>query len=350
MIKKTFIFAFQLLLVIHLCSADAKEDVLGIGAPCIDILFPVEEEFLTTIPGEKGGSAEVDWNTFQSILHYSEGKDCVIATGGSSANTIKGLASLRQSTAFFGKIGNDASGQFFKDKLISLGISTHLAEENLPTTQVAGLITPDGQRTFRYFLGASTLLGSSDLTPQLFEDVKLVHIEGYALYNGALVENALHMAKASGAQVSLDLGSFEVVAHFKDLIQQILPYVDVLFANEDESKAITGFADPQVACQELQKLVSLVVVKVGKAGCWVGAQGAKPVHCPAVPAKVVIDTTGAGDLFAAGFLHGVLDGKSPAECAYYRCLTGSAAVEVFGAEIPEEKWVDLRQKMPKSSR
>jgi len=342
--KKIYVWIFQFLFAISCCSAQ-EYNVLGIGAPAMDILIPVEEEFLQTIPGEKGGSAPVDWIDFSRILQYGLSKEPFIASGGSAANTIKGLANFRQKSAFFGKVGKDHMGSHFTSKMNSFGVIPILIESDTPTTQVAGLITPDGQRTFRYFLGASNELTELDLTPELFEGTKLVHLEVYSLYNGHLVEKAMRLAKEAGAMVSIDLGSFEVVKHFKSqLLHLISNYVDIVFSNEDEIYALTGL-DPENGGIVLKELCKIAVVKMGKHGCWV-MSGDEKIYSPSVPAKIVKDTTGAGDHFASGFLHGLLEGKDLSVCAYYGNLTGSAAVEVYGAEIPEEKWVELRQLMP----
>ena len=342
--KKMSLLIFQFLGICQACFGCPDYTVLGIGAPAMDILIPVEEEFLQTIPGDKGGSLPVSWEDFSRIMEYGQSKETLIASGGSAANTIKGLANLGQLSALFGKVGKDDMGMDFTSRMKSFGVLPLLIEIDTPTTQVAGLITPDGQRTFRYFLGASSKLSEKDITPHLFKNVKLVHIEVYALYNGNVVEKAIRLAKKEGAIVSIDLGSFEVVKQFKSRLLKLIPQVDIVFSNEDEIQALTGL-DPETGCEALKDMCSISVVKMGKDGCWV-MSGTEKILSPGIPAKVVKDTTGAGDHFASGFLHGFLDGRSLAECAYYGNLTGSAAVEVYGAEIPESKWIELRKLMP----
>lgn len=343
---KRLLFCLSLVIFVTSFSLNACDyKILGIGAPAMDMLISVDEEFLKTIPGEKGGSLEVNWEDFSKIMQYGQSQNIFVASGGSASNTIKGLASLGQKSAFFGKTGRDEMSYEYLSRITSFGVIPLLIETETPITQVAGLITPDGQRTFRYFLGASKELKGEDLTESLFQDVTLVHIEVYALYNGDLVEKAMQLAKEAGALVSIDLGSFEVVKQFKErLLHLISSYVDIVFSNEDEIKALTGL-DSEAGGEFLKDLCPIAVVKLGKDGCFV-MSGSYKIHSPGIPAKVVKDTTGAGDHFASGFLHGFLEGCSLDVCGYYGNLTGSAAVEVYGAEIPESKWEELRKLMP----
>lgn len=345
MFKKTLIY-FSLFLQL-LCSSITAQayDVLGIGAPCMDILLRVDDAFLSTLPGKKGDSVHLNWQEFSKIIVHGQKTHLSIAAGGCTSNTIKGLASLGQNCAFFGKMGTDDMGHRFLQNITSVGILPMLLTTETPTQQVASLITPDCQRTMYCFPGASEELTEHDLTPGLFEGVRLVYIEGYALYNGTLVKKAMHMAKEAGALVAFDMGCSFVVNKFKKDIQELLVnYVDIVFANEEETKTLTGLEAAE-GCAYLRNICGTAVVMIGKAGCWAGS-GDELVLSPSVPAQVV-DTTGAGDLFASGFLHGYLEGRPLAECAHWGNLTGASVVEVMGAEIPELRWEQLRQEMPK---
>lgn len=332
-----------LLLAISASSLSAQNyHVLGIGAPAMDILMSVDDEFLLTVPGEKGGSQPIDWTGFSDIMHRQNlTHNVLVASGGSAANTTKALASLHQKCAFFGKVGNDQMGSDFSSRLVSFGTIPLLIPTQTPTTQVAALVTPDGQRTFRFFLGASKELTENDLTPGLFENVKIVHIELYLLGQGNLVETAMKMAKEAGALVSIDLASFEVVKQYRSYLIDLIPhYVDIVFSNEDEIRALTGM-EPEQGGEFLRTLCPIAVVKLGKHGCWVITENEK-LKSPGIRPSCVKDTTGAGDHFAAGFLYGVLNGHSMEKSAYFANLLGSAAVEVYGAEIPQERWNELR--------
>jgi sugar/nucleoside kinase (ribokinase family) len=310
-------------------------EILGVGSPFMDQVIEVSEEFLSTVPGSKGGMEIVDYPVLCDIIQRS-GKTPTTIAGGSAANTIKGLSNLGHKCALVGSIGTDPLGTLFLERLKSLGIVSYLHASPLPTSQLVSLVTPDGQRTFRDFLGASTLTNAETLHPEYFTHVKLVHIEGYSLLNKGLTKKAMELAKEAGTMVSFDLASFEIVQGFKDSILQLLKeYVDIVFANADEIRMLTQLS-PDKGCEFLKDLCKIAVVLLGKEGCIVG-KGREIRHCPAYPVTPV-DTTGAGDLFASGFLHGYLQGASIQECAHYGAITGQAVVQVLGAEIPQAKW------------
>lgn len=316
-------------------------EVLGIGAPCIDILFQVEEDFLDRIQAKKGSCEHTDWMTFSKTFQCLDAVPTYVP-GGSCSNTIKGLCHLGQKVAICGKMGKDEVGYKYLDHVISHGIASKIIQTDTPTQQVGVFITPDHQRTFRVFPGAAVEMTGADLDPLLFKGVKLVHIEGYALHNGDLVEKAIELAKGKGVKISLDLANFEVVKKHKERILDLLPHIDIVFANQDEAFALTGLS-AEGSCELLSKTSKIAIILVGEQGCWVGADQ-MIFHSPALKANV-IDTTGAGDLFASGFLYGYLKGKPLSECAYYGNLTGSSVVEVIGAEIPSRSWPEICKKM-----
>lgn len=317
-------------------------EVLGIGAPFLDHVVPVSIEFVEQLSGQKGGMEVVDYETFCSIMARTEAPTSLIA-GGSSANTIKGLANLGHNCALFGKIGTDPAGDKFLSGIKELGIIPLLTPTKTPTGQIACLVTPDGERTFRDYLGSGQELRAQDLYAELFEGVKLVHIEGYTLLNEDLTLRTMEYAKTKHAKISFDLGCFELAQKYKRQIMHLLSnHIDILFANAEEVKALTGHP-PEHACAFLKDLCEVVVVSMGPEGCWIGNKE-QTIRCYAYPVKP-LDTTGAGDMFAAGFLHGYLLGKSLPECAHYGALIGAEVVQVFGAEIPSQTWNSLRNKI-----
>lgn len=316
-------------------------DILGIGAPFLDHTLKVNDEFMSKIAGAKGGMEPVDYKTFLNIIEQT-GPAINLATGGSSANTIKGLAQLGHRCALLGKIGSDAAGKTFLEEIKNLNIIPLLLSSPQATGQVLCLVTPDGQRTFRDFLGAGTEMAADDLKPSHFEGVKHVHIEGYTLMNETLTQRAMEYAKQAGAKVSFDMASFELAEHYKmQIIHLVAQHVDILFANRDETWTLTGH-EPKKGCAILKDLCNVAVVMVGKEGCWIGHED-QVIHCPAYPINTPLDTTGAGDLFAAGFLHGYLRGKSLQQCAHYGALAAAEVVQIFGAAIPNETWEKIRK-------
>lgn len=319
-----------------------KYDILGVGSPIIDIIIHVDDEFLVQNGCRKGGMQLVTPEKIKLVVKKSH-KIPIVCAGGSSSNTMKGLASLGQKCALVGTIGNDESGKHYLDSIERAGIvSLHLQTET-PTSEVLCLITPDGERTFIDYLGAGGMLAPKDLIPEMFQGVKLVHIEGYTLLNENLTERAMQLAKEAGAIVSFDLASFEIVEQYKEKIVKLLTtYVDILFANKDEAQTLTHLV-PEKGEIFLKDLCEISVVFNGKYGCWVAHKNEISTH-PAFPVDPV-DCTGAGDLFISGFLHGYLKGLPLADCARYGAMLGSEVVQVVGAEIPDDAWARLRTSM-----
>ncbi|NGX42736.1 MAG: 2-dehydro-3-deoxygluconokinase [Chlamydiae bacterium] len=320
-------------------------EILGVGAPLLDHLLIVNEEYLNQISGEKYGMETIDYPEMIQIIEGSGTVPKQIA-GGSCANAIKGLASLGRKCAMTGKIGRDAIGEKVLENLQDLGVTPLLHYSTTPTAHVTCLITPDGKRTCRSYLGASREMGPSDLQPEHFEGVRLVHIEGYTLLCNGLTQKAMQLAKEKGALVSFDLGSFEIVNDHKNLILVLLEkYVDVVFANEDEIYALTGH-HPKEGCSAISTLCKIAVVMIGKDGCWIGHNNT-PHQYPSLQVEA-IDTTGAGDLFASGFLHGYLAGMPLDACARWGAITGSTVVQIVGAEIPPERWEQIKRELSRN--
>lgn len=313
--------------------------VLGMGHACMDLLIPIEEEFLQHIPGKKGGSQAIALEQLDQILNATQKPH--FATGGSSANTIKGLAGLGETCAFLSRVGLDALGEYFVQHMKKLGIVGLFSKSEKPTAQVLCLITPDGQRTMRFYAGCSEEMSEYFLQPSHFKGISLMIIDSYTLRNGNLVESAMRLAKEGDVKISLDLSSFEIVHQFHaQLIHLLRNYVNIVFANEDETKAMTG-CGPYEGCLKLQEMCPIAVVLMGSEGCLVGHKG-EVFQTPAFPAKL-IDSTGAGDLFASGFLYGYLQGYPLAKCAKMGNHIASAIVEVQGAELPPEKLRNIQR-------
>lgn len=317
-------------------------EVLGIGAPFWDYILRVDEDFLASLTDSKGDVEIIDAATFRRIIDQSKAS-VTLCAGGSCANAIKGLARLGHSCAIMGKIGSDEAGKSLSKAMREMGIIPYLIPAQAPTGQVIALVTPDGERTMRDFLGASQEIRPEDLDPHRFEGVKWVHIEGYLLLRDGVVPRAMQLAKEAGARISFDLANYKLVHTYqKEIIGLVSNYVDLLFANQNETFALTK-RDPERACDLLHTLCDVSVVSMGIDGCWV-ADGSGPMHCPAYPVKP-IDTTGAGDLFAAGFLHGYLKGKPLATCAHMGAKVAAEVVQVLGAELPAVTWQKLQQEL-----
>jgi sugar/nucleoside kinase (ribokinase family) len=320
-------------------------NVVCVGSPFLDLLLKVSEETLQQVAPEKGGSRPVDLLTFNNIIRYSNTKPKV-SLGGSALNVTRVLAELGQDCAFVGKVGTDEADRIFRD-LARLNIDALLLQTATPTGRVCCLVTPDGQRTMRAFLGASTEeLDIEDIRFSCLAHTGLVHLEGYLLYtkDGEFIKKLVKKIKKIGGKISLDCASYEVVARYKNLIMDLLRegYIDILFANEDENFVLTG-KTPASGCKELSSFCEIAVVTTGKNGCWVGSSNTV-IHREALPTNVV-DTTGAGDFFEAGFLYGYMGGMDIATCANYGILLGKAAVSVFGTSLSKTHWRTVKNQV-----
>lgn len=311
-------------------------EVLSFGGACADIIIHVPESFLEDYAIEKGGSQVVNETYFEKLRFASLFFPSEIHPGGSSCNTIRGLSRLNHKTAFIGKIGNDDAGEIFSKSLTRNYVNAILLMSEKPTMQVISFVTPDGERTMRCLRGASNDLNKDDLKSDLFHHIKLLHLEGYSIYDLDMIEKAMMLAKKEGAAISLDLSSFEIIRkHRKDLFRLIPKYVDILFCNEQEAFEMT-VKSPEEASIELSNLAKIAVVAVGERGAYVAESG-KTTYVDTTPLPIV-DATGAGDLFAAGFLHGFLL-QVPLETAVrFGHITGSAVIQIQGAEIPDNVW------------
>ena len=317
-----------------------KKRIIGVGSPLVDILSSVTDEFLSGIEGDKGGMQMVDHDQLQELIAASG--DHELAPGGSAANTILGLLKLGFDGSFLGKISKDERGEFFLKSFTGAGgcESRFKYSAETPTGTCLSLVTPDAERTLRPFLGAAATLGLDEVSVSDFQDHDHVHIEGYLLFNPDLALKTLKAAKEAGCTVSLDLASFEVVHANKAVLPELLSnYVDMVFANEEEAKAWCDSDDPLIALESLAELCGTVAVKLGAEGAWV-KHGDEKVFVEAHKVNAV-DTTGAGDLWASGFLYGILSGLSAEKSSQLASKVGAEVVQVMGATIPEKAWNEI---------
>ncbi len=321
--------------------------IIGLGNAIVDRMTRIpDEQFLISHQLVKGGMFLVDQNTISQVLENSKSFGHVQTSGGSAANTIHGLVKLGVPVAYVGKVGKDEVGQFFVDDLKQAGIDAKLSYSSTPSALAAALITPDSERTFATYLGAAIEMTADDITKDLFEGYDILHIEGYLVQNHDLVEKALKTAKQLNMLVSLDMASFNVVeANLEFLKEMSAQYVDILFANEEESKSFTGL-DPKAACEEIGKHVKISVVKIGQDGAYIKEQGKEMVHAPAFKASP-IDTTGAGDSYASGFLYGYINGLTYYKSSLIGALIAGKVIEHMGAKMPHEVWDSIMPQIQK---
>ncbi len=314
--------------------------VLALGNALTDILMQVSDEQVQSLGLAKGSMNHISLESARYIQDkFSTVRKSMIA-GGSASNTVNALAALGTPTAFIGKIGNDEIGEFFRQNAEHNGVRPILLPSKLMSGNCIALITPDGERTFATYLGAASNLKPENISEEMFEGYDYFHIEGYLVQNHELIEKAVRMAKGAGLIVSLDLASFNVVNENREFLSDLVEkYVDIIFANEDESYAFTHL-QPEAAVAALAKVCETAVVKVGKAGSYV-QQGDAFFHVPAI-STACIDSTGAGDYYAAGFLYGRTRGLSLQACAQIGTMVAGRVCEVLGAKLSEETWHELK--------
>jgi sugar/nucleoside kinase (ribokinase family) len=314
-------------------------ELVGVGSPIIDILAPVPDSFLEVVGGEKGGMVLTDGETIGQWMGQLPGT-YTEAPGGSAGNTIFAAARLGLRTTFIGKVGKGEGGAFYKERLKALGGDiSRFKSGDIPNGRCLSLITPDSERTLRTDLGAAATLSPEDVTPADFMGCTHAHVEGYLLFNPDLMHKVLKSAKEANCSISLDLASFEVVEAARETLPGLLTdYVDLVFANDEEAAAFNGGpGEPGDLAVRLAEYCDLAVVKAGAKGAWM-ARGTEAIHSPAVPNITPVDTTGAGDYWAAGFLAGWLHGKALEICGDWGARLGAEIVQVIGAELPGETW------------
>ena len=315
--------------------------ITGIGAALVDVLINETDQFLEDLGKEKGGMTLVTDHDIESILSKTS-QSPVIAAGGAACNTIVGVGNLGGDARFIGRRGDDAYGKTFESQILSCNVEPKLSISPSPTGKVLSVITPDAQRSMFTFLGATTELEPANITPALFRDTAISVIEGYLLFNPDLMMASLKAAKAAGSLIALDLASFEVVNVSKTILNNIVKeYVDILIANEDEAKAYTGFTDETSAMEILSKDVRYGILKVGKRGSFVSFKD-KVTQIEPMCGNEPRDTTGAGDLWAAGFLFGIANGFSIEKSGKLGSACGYEVCQVMGAQIPETAWQRIR--------
>ncbi|MBU2480164.1 MAG: adenosine kinase, partial [Proteobacteria bacterium] len=284
----------------------------------------------------------VEHEDIVTILSKTQNTPAVVP-GGAACNTIVGVANLGGKARFIGCKGDDDNGRLFEKELNRLQIEPVISTGSFPTGNVLSVITPDAQRSMFTFLGASAQLDPETITPDMFQDCAIAVIEGYLLFNPDLMMASLKSAKAAGALIALDLASFEVVNASRHILEDIIQhYVDILIANEDEAFAYTGHRDEQKALEKLSEHVKYAVLKLGANGSYVSHQNSI-TRIPAQLGNAPVDTTGAGDLWAAGFLFGLASGFSMEKCGKIASACGYEVCQVIGAQIPQAGWERIRK-------
>jgi len=319
--------------------------VLGIGNSLVDIIvFLKNDKLLSELSLPKGSMQLVDAGMSARIEKITSSNERYLTSGGSAANTIHGLARLGVHSGFIGTVGKDEMGKFFRDDMKKSGINTHMLSGTLPTGLAISLVSTDGERTFATFLGSAVEIRTEGVNMEIYREYDHLHVEGYLVQDHILFSHAVSLAKEAGLTVSLDLASYNVVQDNLDFLTNVIrDYVDIIFANENEAYALTNAADPDEALDLMAVLCKTAIVKTGPGGSVIKENGklyriyAEPANC--------IDTTGAGDLYASGYLFGLMQNWEPDKCGEAGSILAAKVIEVPGAKIKDEGWEYIYDRM-----
>lgn len=318
------------------------DKIIGMGNALVDVLVKIDDDsLLGKLHLPKGSMQLIQEDTLSEIRKYTSGMKIHRSTGGSAGNTVCALAALGANPGFIGKVGQDETGAFFGDTLRQRGVNALLATCDLPSGIASTFISTDGERTFGTYLGAAATLRAEDLSRKMFAGYNYLYIEGYLLQDHDLMLRAVQLAKEEGLQVCLDMASYNVVEAERDFFDQlIVKYVDIVFANESEALAYTGKA-PHEALEEIASKCSIAVVKTGKEGSLV-KKGTEVIQLLSCPVDNVLDTTGAGDFYAAGFMYGLTCGYSLEKCVQISTILATAVIQEVGTTLPAKKWDEIK--------
>ena len=322
---------------------NSLKDVVGIGNAMVDILAHADEEFLATHNMIKGAMVLVDADQGASI--YNAMESTVAISGGSVGNTMAGLASLGGTGSYIGKVRDDELGNIFSRDLASLGIDfgSSPSVSASPTARCLIVVTPDGQRSMATYLGASTELGPEDIDADTIGRHSITYLEGYLWDAPEAMEAmalAARLARDAGRRVALTLSDpFCVDRHRESFRELILENVDILFANEEEIISLYQASDVQEAVGRIRRDCPLTAVTRSEKGSIIVA-GEETYNVDIVPVERVVDATGAGDLYAAGFLYGVTHGYDLPACGRIGAIAAAEVISHMGAR-PETRLQEL---------
>lgn len=320
--------------------------VLGLGNVLVDALYQVTAYELQVIGLPKGTMQLIDQAHYQALTQHMEGREGKLATGGSACNTILALSHLGVPVGLVGKAGSDRFGRFFADNCLRHGISARLLPSELPTGVASTFVIPGGERTFATYLGAAADMRPEEVRPEWFEGYDYLYVEGYLVQNHELILQAVRQARAQGLQVCLDLASPNIVEQERDFFAELLPLVDIVFANEQEALAMTGQEHPQQAVEVLAQTCPVAVVKAGGGGAYCRVpDGYAWGAAHRLDEEQVVDTTGAGDFFAAGFLYNLCRGGEPLQGLRPGATVAAAVIQQLGTELDEQVWKQVRARI-----
>lgn len=324
--------------------SDPTLDVVAIGNAIVDVISQEDDAFIASHALTKGGMQLIDAD--QAELLYADMGTAREISGGSAANTLAGIAALGGQCGFIGQVHDDQLGAIFAHDIRAIGIrfETAAASDGPPTARCLIMVTPDAQRTMNTFLGASQYLPANALDLEMIRAARILYLEGY-LWDPeqprAAMRDAIAAARDAGREVAFTLSDTFVIDRHRDDFLALIDggQIDILFANESEISALANTTDFEEAVARVAPKLKTLVVTCGAKGA-IAIQDGTRHECGAAPVAQVVDTTGAGDLFAAGFLTGYVRGKAPAHCLALGAICAAEIISHYGAR-PEANLKEL---------
>jgi fructokinase len=313
-----------------------NKKILGIGNAIVDVLAKVDEEFLMKRNFIKGSMKLINRSEFEDLKKNI--KIDKIVAGGSVANTMSGIAYLKGSPSFIGKINSDSFGEMYKKSLEDINVKFPYLQknENLSTGASIILITPDSERTMCTYLGISSHLSESDINENNILDNELIFLEGYLWDKGIsekMFKHVINIAKKNKVKVAMSLSDvFCVTRHRQDFSNLLKNDLDILIGNENEINELVNKKNLLDSINQLKELDKLIVVTRSQNGS-VAIKNNKIIYCDGVKVEKILDLTGAGDLFAAGFLKEYLDKSEIKECLTTGSILAAKIIQKIGARL-----------------
>ena len=317
-------------------------DIYGIGNPLIDILAKIEDKDLENLSIPKGIMSLIDLDERKKILSYIENNDTEYSCGGSCPNTMITLSALGAKTALGGKTGNDKFGKIYEEQLEKHeNITSSLRTGKSATGSSIILITPDGERSMNTYLGSNREFDEKDVDEEVFKTSAFFYFTGYMWdteNQKAAIMKSLDICRSRGIKVAFDVADPFAVGRYKeDFIKLVKERVDIVFANEEEAKILFDEENPESNVEQLASMNTLAAVKTGKSGSIIKEKKKDLIHIPVLNDKGCVDTTGAGDTYAAGFLYGIVSGRNAEKAGEYASIAASAIVSKVGAQFSQNE-------------
>ena len=316
--------------------------ILGIGNALTDMLVSLSsDDVLKQYQLAKGSMSLVDSQMQTDVLSSVAGCPYSLSLGGSAGNTIRAMARLGTEVGFIGKVGNDSTGDFYIQALRNVNVAPYILRSENQSGRCLSLVSPDGERTFVTHLGAALDLQAHDIDPMIFNGYDCLYVEGYLVQDHDLIHNTMSKAKECGLKVAIDLASFNVVRENRAFLHNLVEkYVDIIFANEKEAHEFSSLNDVMESLHYIGKMCELTIIKTGTKGAII-KHGNEVVEVGIMAAAKRVDTTGAGDFYAAGFLSALCEGMSLRQCGTIGAITAGKVIEVVGTTLGEDTWRDI---------